>query len=148
MGSMFAGLFFRPWANTQFVSPHKDGGASVAIISQSFEIQLGSFYAAYNPQVLQDQPEKVTKIVAKRDAISKASGRSSFEAKTLAALHTKYDTNMMGAQISPIEGGVDCAGALSSSFHFIVPRGLLDKWKHFMVDVVPDLYYFVSPAQY
>eukprot|EP00658_Telonema_sp_P-2_P004885 TRINITY_DN11829_c0_g1_i1.p1 TRINITY_DN11829_c0_g1~~TRINITY_DN11829_c0_g1_i1.p1 ORF type:complete len:357 (+),score=93.26 TRINITY_DN11829_c0_g1_i1:179-1249(+) len=140
-------IFYRPWSNLHFVSPHKEGGSSVVILPKTFEGQLWGFYAKFNSSVL-EEPEKIYNLLEKRDAIKTEAGKISFQAKTFAALHTKYQTGAMGAQISAIENGIDCAGAKSGSFQYILPRGVLDKWNHFLVDVFPDLYYFVSSAEY
>jgi len=145
--AMMSSLFYRPWLHLSYLLPNKEGGASIAIVAKSFEGQLTAFYATHNYTAFQDA-EKIRNIVNKHSAIKTADGRVTFAAKTMAALHTKYKTGLMGAQISPIENGIDCAGVISGPFQFVVPRSMFDKWSHFVTDFLPEMRYLVTTSDF
>jgi len=144
---LMASIFYRPWLHLAYLMPNKAGGASTGIVPKSFEGQLMAFYATHNYTALED-PAKIRNLVNKHAAVKTADGRVTFAAKTLAALHTKYKTGMMGAQISPIENGIDCAGAISGPFQFVIQRSMVDKWRHFVTDFFPEIWYFVTTSDF
>ena len=141
-------LFNRPWENDRFMNFDKKGGAHTCLIPKSFQERMVSFYAKYSPETLEDTA-KLDNLMAKYANNKNQAQRDAFEAKTFAALHTKYDTGAMGSVISPITGGIDACGATDTGYRYVGRiSNIYDRWDYFITDVAPDLYYLFTTHEW